>query len=938
MLSQPLMSGVLCALLLSIFVLAGCGGGGGGGGGTIPDTGNGGGSNNDGNNNNNNNNNNNINNNVGSLLTDRDFFPSNFMEDVSAGDRAVFSTNPQYDLQPGLAMINADWAYARGAANMANDDLGSGTGAGVMVGVVDSGLDHRHPEFLDPGLSAPDYLGPDLSEKVDRQSVLTYSISTATQLLPTSTGIITETNSEVEDIDRYPVLVCDVPGRSDSGRDCPLSQAPLLGSTHISKLDGTMRRLPFAPFVVDAAMGQIDLGPDDANLTHGTAVSGYAVARRGAADVPPRLSDIHGVAYQAGLLFMAVDFFSGESVPISTLDQETADVVNFFNGASAVVNISYNFISNSNQYTPDRIRSFFPQTIPAMLQASVDEADRTIYVVAAGNAYDDMPANSTSPETLGMLPYAEDTLQGQFLTVISVDTATGIISDFSNRCGLARAWCIAAPGEGIVGVLPQSYDADEDGFFANLQSSGTSFAAPHVTGAIAVLIDFFGGRIGNTEIVRRLLATADNSAPYADAALYGQGLLDLKAATEPMGTMMMLTGNSLAGPAVPAAATRLFNAAAFGDAWVQAFQSQRLSIFDQLDAPFPALFADFVSSPADGLIFEAALLRLGEDDLPFNRLLDNGVSLSFSERDDKNQGAFLARGLLGAGNLSDQRSWFASYGLHPAYAFSPSPSSSLSPTRKAEFMAPWADFATDGMSIGAMMPLGGLMIAMSGFMSGFEGFNDELDDYSRDDNRIHNQGLLLSLSSSDVLPFHFGVQFGLVNESNGLVGSSGIGALKLGDNMQTWFAGGTTGWRLGAWEAIASAYIGVTQPDEVSGSLFIEMSSLVSTTMSVGMTRPNLFARGDRLSFLLTQPLRVESGAAQLRFAASRTRYRDVILDELKADLAPSGREIELEASYLYPISSSSRLALAASLIRERGHSKDAPLEARMIARWGIKF
>ena len=157
--------------------------------------------------------------------------------------------------------------------------------------------------------------------------------------------------------------------------------------------------------------------------------------------------------------------------------------------------------------------------------------------------------------------------------------------------------------------------------------------------------------------------------------------------------------------------------------------------------------------------------------------------------------------------------------------------------------------------------------------------------------------------------------------------------------MQTWFAGGTTGWTFGSWQAVASAYVGLTQADdEVSGSLFVDMSSLISSTMSFGVRRADIFSRGDRFSLFITQPLRVESGDAQLRFAVARTRYGDVILSETQADLVPSGREIELEASYFYPLSGASKLTLAAGVIRDRGHEAGTPLEARMMARWQLRF
>ena len=71
---------------------------------------------------------------------------------------------------------------------------------------------------------------------------------------------------------------------------------------------------------------------------------------------------------------------------------------------------------------------------------------------------------------------------------------------------------------------------------------GTSFAAPVVTGAIALLMEKFRGQLGNTEIVKRLVNTANNTGRYAQLEIYGAGLLDLEAALKPVGETV--TGTS----------------------------------------------------------------------------------------------------------------------------------------------------------------------------------------------------------------------------------------------------------------------------------------------------------------------------------------------------------------------------------------------------------
>ena len=66
-------------------------------------------------------------------------------------------------------------------------------------------------------------------------------------------------------------------------------------------------------------------------------------------------------------------------------------------------------------------------------------------------------------------------------------------------------------------------------------------AAPHVSGGIALLADYFDGQLGNTELLQRLFVTANKSGIYANAEIYGQGLMDIDAATKPIGTAMIAT-------------------------------------------------------------------------------------------------------------------------------------------------------------------------------------------------------------------------------------------------------------------------------------------------------------------------------------------------------------------------------------------------------------
>lgn len=85
-----------------------------------------------------------------------------------------------------------------------------------------------------------------------------------------------------------------------------------------------------------------------------------------------------------------------------------------------------------------------------------------------------------SPGGWGEAPLFDSRLLGKWLVVVATDKE-GKITDFSNGCGAARNWCLAAPGKDIA-VHPGCGDGHP-----GCGISGTSFAAPMVSGALAVL-------------------------------------------------------------------------------------------------------------------------------------------------------------------------------------------------------------------------------------------------------------------------------------------------------------------------------------------------------------------------------------------------------------------------------------------------------------------
>lgn len=199
-----------------------------------------------------------------------------------------------------------------------------------------------------------------------------------------------------------------------------------------------------------------------------------------------------------------------------------------------------------------------------------------IFVWAAGNDYDKKQSGA-----LSAMPKVISELQGHFINVVAWDEATQSLADFSNACGETKNYCITAPGTNIQ--------------VGHLHANGTSFAAPIVSSAIAVIKEAFP-YMKASEITSLLLETArDLGAPGVDE-IYGHGMLDMERATRPVGAPLVpisTEGGSVMQPLQPARiagniANNIKNAGvkfAFFDKYGRAFTS---NISDNINVQNPS--------------------------------------------------------------------------------------------------------------------------------------------------------------------------------------------------------------------------------------------------------------------------------------------------------------------------------------------------------------
>ncbi|WP_085583131.1 MULTISPECIES: autotransporter serine protease [unclassified Pseudomonas] len=166
-----------------------------------------------------------------------------------------------------------------------------------------------------------------------------------------------------------------------------------------------------------------------------------------------------------------------------------------------------------------------------------------VTIFAAGNDY-----NLNNPDAIAGLGYFVPDIAPNWMTVAALqknpDQGSPIpytLSTFSSRCGYTASFCVSAPGTRIYSSIIEGTNADNlTTGYANY--NGTSMAAPHAAGSVAVLMERFPYMTG-AEVASVLRTTAtDLGAPGIDA-LYGWGMINLRKAID--GPAMFVTAQDI---------------------------------------------------------------------------------------------------------------------------------------------------------------------------------------------------------------------------------------------------------------------------------------------------------------------------------------------------------------------------------------------------------
>ena len=347
------------------------------------------------------------------------------------------------------------------------------------------------------------------------------------------------------------------------------------------------------------------ISEDEQQSSHGTAVASRIISN---AQLDDEYSNFYGIAPAAHLYVFTLKRTNSSSIDISRhIDEimsisrsEEVDILNISYGSSHI---------RADEITLERL-PFGQDRIDAFIQA--DHEHKVIIVTGNGNDNQSQPTGSAG------LPLLFPELRGHYITTALTDDE-GKIAPVSNHCGLAAEWCISVPASDSP-VL-------ETALFKNIPlhhfgyGNGTSISTAYISGSLVLIKQQFHDQLMHDELVNRLFATADKTGIYADSTIYGQGLVDLDAATSPVGELRVIFDDQASAAM---ADTQVNLSPAFGDSLSQGLAGQEIAAFDNLNAPFFLSLSNLYR--ARTLSTPAALYRPGftDPEAPM-QFIDNGL-------------------------------------------------------------------------------------------------------------------------------------------------------------------------------------------------------------------------------------------------------------------------------------------------------------------------
>lgn len=656
-------------------------------------------------------------------------------------------------------------------------------------------------------------------------------------------------------------------------------------------------------FVNDSATPEDDNG-------HGTHVAGIAAAPRNG-------FGIHGVAYDSKILSLKVLNAIGNG---SFADVE--DAINYAaSSGTRVINLSLSAPSDVHV-----------SLLPSIRNSLINTTSQNILIAAAtgndGLASPNAPAAFASDSSVN-----NSSKQGILLAVGAVDSNNNLAL-FSNGCQGISNYCLVAPGVSIISTYPGNFLAT---------SSGTSMATPIVSGSAAILMEMHPS-LSAEDVGQILLTTATDLGASGVDDIFGHGLVNLDAATKPVGSSSIPSEKG----SFALSGSSLNLGAAFGDALKSS--GAYLGIADSYNRDFYIDLASASNINRSNFNADRAYSKFARDMLIETHKLAEGSEFSYNytptaDNEYDTSAASAYSEATPENPLDDSETFraaftqlyknnkFGAYYNIPAdqaFGIGAFIDSSAGYINESSAMNPYMAFSDNGSSFTSSTKISKLVDLRFATFNGVDEVTDE-----------NVRGFASELTIDNKKGLKTSLQFGLLNEENTFLGSSTSGAFATDEELSTWFSNIGASYQYSSnVELFGSMSGGISNPKAAEASILQDYSSLYSSSFTMGAKWDNFSSERDSLRFAISQPLRIESGSADLTTISSQNIDGSFEFAKNSLNLTPTGREIDLELDYKIELTrgKNSSLNIGALYRHEPDHVEGSDPEAIIMMKLMMGF
>jgi len=619
---------------------------------------------------------------------------------------------------------------------------------------------------------------------------------------------------------------------------------------------------------------------------HGTSVASIA-AGKFSSTAPISMS---GVAPNATILAEKVLNASG-----SGYDNDIANgITKAVNGGAQVINLSLTYLPTST-----------------VINAVNYAASKNVVIVWAGG-------NSSAALNNGAKTNGLSATALQRIIFVGSVGATNTLSAFSNRPGTGSAgsnsyasmW-IMGNGENIIapGLMY--------GSTAYAYWTGTSMAAPEVAGAVALLEATWPVLIRNGTAPAVLFKTATDLGAKGTDSVYGNGLLNLNAAFQPIGALTVTTASGQS-VAVSSLTSGMVTSGALGPLSQVRSLLSNYTTFDSYQRNFTSNLSGLISSASTASVTTPTTTPTTVPTTTGKHLAGGGYVMTTGVRSVSfGQGVF---GDSGANDVTDRMFGARDRGVTAVMlvdgAGNVAAVSRGMNSTAAFAQAYWGPDAPAADQIGRLGVTTALLGLAQGGNASAVGANlggrvrlaagwsatDESTSSGLASNRTRSaaQAAVVGVNAQITRHWSLGATYSGLKETNGLLGSTydGAGLLSFGGRHASRSVSVASAYDLGGGRSLLAEAAWVsTDGASLNGGLVRDVSAITARAWGVSFVQSDALRAGDQVSVSVKKPLRVTSGTASLAVTTVDSEgYASTGFTTV--GLAPDGDETDLDLAY----------------------------------------